>query len=168
MPSSIPEAAANTSPHQTFRLAVIDSDSGFITVLTKRVEQRSWQLRQASSGVPPEELVAMKLDGLLADPSVLGEEGLDYLGRVCERLPHLGVIVCTGRSTVAQRVRGLRLGVDDWITKPCHPEEAIARGGSRLAPAASRPCSARFRPAHRRRAGDPHRSVPGLRLRWKP
>jgi DNA-binding response OmpR family regulator len=69
----------------------------------------------------------MKLDGLLADPSVLGEEGLDYLGRVCERLPHLGVIVCTGRSTVAQRVRGLRLGVDDWITKPCHPEELMAR-----------------------------------------
>jgi DNA-binding response OmpR family regulator len=42
-------------------------------------------------------------------------------------LPDLGVIVCTGRSTVAQRVRGLRLGVDDWISKPCHPEEVIAR-----------------------------------------
>ena len=42
-------------------------------------------------------------------------------------LPDLGVVVCTGRSTVAQRVRGLRLGVDDWITKPCHPEEAMAR-----------------------------------------
>jgi two-component system response regulator RegX3 len=28
---------------------------------------------------------------------------------------------------VAQRVRGLRLGIDDWITKPCHPEEAMAR-----------------------------------------
>jgi DNA-binding response OmpR family regulator len=35
--------------------------------------------------------------------------------------------VCTGRSTVAQRVRGLRLGVDDWISKPCHPEEVLAR-----------------------------------------
>jgi DNA-binding winged helix-turn-helix (wHTH) protein len=33
----------------------------------------------------------------------------------------------TGPSTVAQRVRGLRLGADDWITKPCHPEEVIAR-----------------------------------------
>ena len=42
-------------------------------------------------------------------------------------LPDLGVIVCTGRSTVAQRVRGLRLGADDWITKPCHPEEVMAR-----------------------------------------
>jgi DNA-binding response OmpR family regulator len=36
-------------------------------------------------------------------------------------------VVCTGQSTVAQRVRGLRLGADDWLTKPCHPEELIAR-----------------------------------------
>jgi DNA-binding response OmpR family regulator len=28
---------------------------------------------------------------------------------------------------VAQRVRGLRIGADDWLTKPCHPEELIAR-----------------------------------------
>src|SRR5213592_2824182 len=42
-------------------------------------------------------------------------------------LPELGVIVCTGSSTVAQRVRGLLLGVDDWIGKPCHPEEVMAR-----------------------------------------
>jgi DNA-binding response OmpR family regulator len=35
------------------------------------------------------------------------------------------VVVCTGPSSVAQRVRGLRLGADAWITKPCHPEELI-------------------------------------------
>ena len=58
---------------------------------------------------------------------MLGDEGWAYLERVCGMLPDLGVVVCTGRSTVAQRVRGLRLGVDDWITKPCHPEEAMAR-----------------------------------------
>jgi DNA-binding response OmpR family regulator len=39
----------------------------------------------------------------------------------------MGVVVCTGRSSVAQRVRGLRIGADDWLTKPCHPEELIAR-----------------------------------------
>jgi DNA-binding response OmpR family regulator len=39
----------------------------------------------------------------------------------------MGIIVCCERSTVAQRVRGLRLGADDWIGKPCHPEEVIAR-----------------------------------------
>jgi DNA-binding winged helix-turn-helix (wHTH) protein len=33
----------------------------------------------------------------------------------------------TGPSSVAQRVRGLRLGADDWLTKPCHPEKLVAR-----------------------------------------
>jgi DNA-binding response OmpR family regulator len=37
------------------------------------------------------------------------------------------VLVCTGPTSVAQRVRGLRLGADDWVTKPCHPEEVLAR-----------------------------------------
>jgi DNA-binding response OmpR family regulator len=115
------------NPQQTIRLAVIDSDSGFVTVLSKRTEAAGWQLRQATGAIPPEELVAMKLNALLLDPAVLGDEGWAYLERVCGMLPDLGIVVCTGRSTVAQRVRGLRLGVDDWINKPCHPEEAMAR-----------------------------------------
>jgi DNA-binding response OmpR family regulator len=109
------------------RLAVIDNDSGFVTVLSKRTEAAGWQQRTLAAAMPPDELLAMKLNALLIDPTVLGEGAWAYLERVCGMLPDLGVIVCTGRSTVGQRVRGLRLGVDDWITKPCHPEEAIAR-----------------------------------------
>jgi DNA-binding response OmpR family regulator len=115
------------SQQQPIRLAVIDGDSGFVTVLSKRAEMAGWQLRLGTGAIPPQDLVAMKLSALLLDPALLGEEGWAYLERVCGMLPDLGVIVCTGRSTVAQRVRGLRLGVDDWITKPCHPEEAMAR-----------------------------------------
>jgi DNA-binding response OmpR family regulator len=116
----------NTTP-QTIRLAVVDNDSGFVTVLAKRAEAAGWQQRQVGSAIPPEELVAMKLNALLVDPTVLGEDGWVYLERVCGMLPDLGVLVCTRSSTVAQRVRGLRLGVDDWIAKPCHPEEVMAR-----------------------------------------
>src|ERR1044072_4786487 len=118
---------APVNPQQTIRLAVIDDDSGFVTVLAKRTEAAGWQQRTLAGAIPPEELVAMKLNALLIDPSVLGEDAWTYLERVCGMLPDLGVVVCAARSTVAQRVRGLRLGVDDWITKPCHPEEAIAR-----------------------------------------
>ncbi|HET8863498.1 MAG TPA: response regulator transcription factor [Solirubrobacterales bacterium] len=112
---------------QTIRLAVIDNDSGFVTVLAKRTEAAGWQQRTLGGAIPPEEMVAMKLNALLVDPAVLGDDSWSYLERICGMLPDLGVVVCTGRSTVAQRVRGLRLGIDDWITKPCHPEEAIAR-----------------------------------------
>jgi two-component system response regulator RegX3 len=69
----------------------------------------------------------MRLSALVIDLAVLGPSAWDYLERVCAELPGLGVVVCTGQSTVAQRVRGLRMGADDWLSKPCHPEELIAR-----------------------------------------
>jgi DNA-binding response OmpR family regulator len=106
---------------------VIDTDSGFVTVLAKRAEVAGWHLSRSTGPVPPRDLVALKLNALLIDPAVLGDEAWPYLERIASMLPELGLIVCTGRSTVAQRVRGLRLGADDWMTKPCHPEEALAR-----------------------------------------
>ncbi len=115
------------NPQQTIRLAVIDDDSGFVTVLSKRTDAAGWQQRVLSGAIPPDELVALKLNALLVDLSVLGDEAWDYLERVCQMLPDLGVVICTGRSTVAQRVRALRIGADDWIGKPCHPEEVMAR-----------------------------------------
>src|SRR3954449_9429079 len=109
------------------RLAVIDADSGFVQVLNKRMTAMGWEYRTLASPVPPEDLVAMRLNCLVVDLALLGPNAWSYLERVCEDIPGLGVIVATPRSTVAQRVRGLRLGADDWIGKPCHPEEVIAR-----------------------------------------
>ena len=109
------------------RVAVIDTDSGFLKVLDKRLDRLGWEHRTLAGPVPVEELVAMRLGALVIDLAVLGPPAWEYLERVSTSIPGLGIIVCTGRSSVAQRVRGLRLGADDWLTKPCHPEELIAR-----------------------------------------
>ncbi|HEX8054270.1 MAG TPA: response regulator transcription factor [Thermoleophilaceae bacterium] len=109
------------------RLAIVDSDSGFVTVLTKRLDAIGWHHRTLDAPVAPRELVAMRLNVLVLDVTLLGQQAWDYIERVGEGVPGLGLIVCTPQSTVAQRVRGLRLGADDWINKPCHPEEVIAR-----------------------------------------
>jgi DNA-binding response OmpR family regulator len=113
--------------HGAVRLAVIDDDSGFLRVLTRRFDAAGWEYRIHGASIPPNDLVALKLNALLVDPSVVGPLGWDFLERVCAALPDLGVIVCTQGATVAQRVRGLRLGADDWISKPAHPEEVMAR-----------------------------------------
>jgi DNA-binding response OmpR family regulator len=107
------------------RVAVIDRDPGFMQVLANRLEALGCEHRALSSPVTVETLVAMRLNALVLDLAIIGPEGWDYLERVCGRLPGLAVIVCTGPSSVAQRVRGLRLGADAWMTKPCHPEELI-------------------------------------------
>jgi len=109
------------------RIAVLDRDSGFIQVLSKRLERLGWEHRVLASPVPADTIVSMRLSALVVDLAVLGPQAWEWLERLCGALPDLGIVVCTGPSTVAQRVRGLRLGADDWITKPCHPEEVIAR-----------------------------------------
>ncbi len=109
------------------RLAVLDRDSGFIQVLTKRMDRLGWEHRVLAGPVPTEAIASMRLSALVVDLAVLGPQAWEWLERLRTTLPELGVIVCTGPSTVAQRVRGLRLGADDWVTKPTHPEEVIAR-----------------------------------------
>ncbi len=109
------------------RLAVVDSDSGFNQVLAKRLGAVGWRAEVLSTPPPIEELAAMRMHAVVIDPALLGHEAWDYLGRLCGASATQVVIVCTGPSSVAQRVRGLRLGADDWITKPCHPEEVLAR-----------------------------------------
>src|SRR5256885_1726301 len=112
---------------RAIRLAVIDTDTAFLTVLGKRLDGAGWKHRVLPGSVPVDDLVAMKVNALLVDISALGPDGWEFLEKVCGAVPGLGVLVCTDRSTVRQRVRGLRLGADDWIAKPCHPEEVMAR-----------------------------------------
>ena len=120
-------AATDATSAAALRIAVLDRDSGFIQVLSKRLDRLAWEHRVLASPVPADEVVSMRLSALIVDLAVLGPQAWGWLERLCEALPELGIVVCTGPSTVAQRVRGLRLGADDWITKPCHPEEVIAR-----------------------------------------
>ena len=91
----------------TIRLAVIDTDSAFLTVLGNRLDGSDWEHRVLGGSVPIEELVSMKLNALLVDISLLGPQGWEFLERVCSSVPGLGVLVCTMQSTVAQRVRVL-------------------------------------------------------------
>jgi len=121
------ERSAHAPGGAPLRIAVLDGDSGFIQVLTKRLDRLGWEHRVLASPVPPEHIIAMRLGAVVIDLATLGPQAWEYLDKLCTELPGLGVVVCTGRSSVAQRVRGLRLGADDWITKPCHPEEVIAR-----------------------------------------
>jgi DNA-binding response OmpR family regulator len=109
------------------RLAILDSDSGFVRVLVKRAGDLGWQYRRLEAPPRTEEFVAMRVNALVVDLALVGQGAWDFLERVAGALPGLGIVVCTGRSTVSQRVRGLRLGADDWVTKPCHPEEVLAR-----------------------------------------
>jgi DNA-binding response OmpR family regulator len=108
----------------SIRVALVDDDSGLITVLDRRFAALRWDREVLSYAAGPEQLAALRLHALVVNPALTG---LDYVERIAVALPGLALLVCAPAAPVADRVRGLRGGADDWITKPCHPEELVAR-----------------------------------------
>src|SRR5580693_2311282 len=109
------------------RLAILDRDSGFIVVLLERLQKAGWEHTILQAGVSPQALATVDADALIVDIAIVGDKRWAWLARICQLRPDLSVVVCSRSSSVSQRVLSLRLGVDDWLSKPCHPEELIAR-----------------------------------------
>lgn len=109
------------------RVALVDRDSGFLLVLAKRLERLDWKHREVSGAATAKAIAALPVDALIVDLATLGPKRWEWLARLLHSKPDFAIVVCTGSSTTAERVRALRAGVDDWLSKPCHPEELIAR-----------------------------------------
>jgi DNA-binding response OmpR family regulator len=106
------------------RVALIDDDSGLATVMERRFDALGWDRVALGYAAGVDQLKAMRLHALIVNPALTG---LEYIERTSGALPGLALLVVSGPTGVAERVRGLRGGADDWITKPCHPEELVAR-----------------------------------------
>jgi DNA-binding response OmpR family regulator len=115
---------APLSDASPIRVALIDDDSGLLTVLERRLGALRWETEILAFPPDTDHLAALRLHALVMNPALTGVE---YIERVAGALPGLALLVCTGPVTVSERVRGLRAGADDWVTKPCHPEELLAR-----------------------------------------
>jgi DNA-binding response OmpR family regulator len=106
------------------RVALIDEDSGLLTVLDRRFAALRWDREALAYPAGPDQLTALRLHALIVNPALTG---LEYVERIGHALPGLAMLVCSDPAPLAERVRALRGGADDWITKPCHPEELVAR-----------------------------------------
>ena len=109
------------------RIATIDRDESFLRALAQQSARSDWQLIIHREPIGADALMHGRPHAVLVDIALLGPRWDEWLARYPARRPELGVLVCTGASTLAKRVHGLDVGADDWITKPCHPAEVLAR-----------------------------------------
>ena len=111
------------APH----VLVVDDDITVRQLVREYLAQNDFRVSEAASGA---ELMgafrAQVVDLVLLDLRLHGEDGMQLL-RQLRAESQLPVIILTGRAEEADRVMGLELGADDYLTKPFSPRELLAR-----------------------------------------
>jgi DNA-binding response OmpR family regulator len=117
------------------RILVIDDDPDILQFVRTNLELEGYQVETAVTGQAGLEAAFERVPDLVLLDIVLPDlDGLDILTRlqVSPATAHVGVVMLTARAQAQDRVRGLELGADDYITKPFDIEELVARVGSVL------------------------------------
>jgi two-component system response regulator CpxR len=111
------------------RLLIVDDDRALCGLLKDYLEREGFVVDVAydgDTGLAQLQNPAMRPDLLILDVMMPGRDGLDTLREL--RLKHrLPVIMLSAKGEPVDRVVGLELGADDYLTKPCLPRELLAR-----------------------------------------
>jgi pilus assembly protein CpaE len=127
----------NTGEAMAAKILVIDDDPNVQRLLTYTLKQEGYEVLVASDGAEGFRLwsaetpalilldiMLPKVDGYQVATKIRAEEG---------SAAHVPIIMLTAEREVEQKVKGLRAGADDYLIKPFHPAELLARIKSLLA-----------------------------------
>ena len=117
---------------------VVDDDPRIRQMLTRYFEQEGYRISVAADGGGLRARINASVDVILLDVVMPGEDGLT-LAREIRAKSDVGIIMLTGRDEVLDRIVGLEVGADDYITKPFHLREVLARVKSLLRRRGARP-----------------------------
>ncbi|HEY9174341.1 MAG TPA: response regulator transcription factor [Verrucomicrobiae bacterium] len=110
------------------KVLVVEDEKKIASFVRKGLEAAGFAVEVAQRGDEGYTLATTRpYDALVLDIMLPGRDGLSILRNLRERKIPLPVILLTARSELNERLEGLNLGADDYLTKPFHIEELIAR-----------------------------------------
>ena len=129
-----------SSPPRSRRILLIEDEPGLVLTLTDRLKSEGYGV-----GVAQDKLsglhaaTAERWDLMLLDVMLPGGSGFDLVREIRERRIETPVIMLTARGQIVDKVLGLKLGADDYLTKPFDMLELMARIEAHLRRAAGDP-----------------------------
>ncbi len=115
------------------RILVADDEPHIRAVVRAYLEREGYDVVEAEDGESALERARNDgLDLLVLDVMLPGRSGFDVLRALRSEGSNVGVLMLTARDDVIDRVAGLELGADDYVTKPFEPREVVARVGAIL------------------------------------
>jgi DNA-binding response OmpR family regulator len=130
--AAAPTDAATSPASRQPRILVVDDEPPIVELVAGYLAREGWEVRTAQDGI--EALAAARAfepDAVVLDLMLPGLDGIE----VCQQLRAFSdayVLMLTARSEEIDRVVGLTVGADDYLTKPFSPRELVARIKARL------------------------------------
>src|SRR5580700_7328034 len=123
---------------ETSHILVVDDQQEICDLVREYLAEEGFRVSTANDGAGLwEEIARSPVDLVILDLVLRGEDGLQ-LARDLRDKSDIGIIMLTGRSETVDRIIGLEMGADDYLPKPFHLRELLARVRSVLRRAASR------------------------------
>jgi two-component system OmpR family response regulator len=114
---------APTLPH----VLIVDDDETIRDLVTEYLSNNDFRVSAVADGKTMFECFDREsIDLVLLDLKLPGEDGMNLARKLRERAT-VPIVLLTGRNEEADRVMGLELGADDYVTKPFSPRELLAR-----------------------------------------
>src|SRR5579883_2684782 len=108
-------------------ILVVDDEQRIRTMLRRYLVEEGFRVSEAADGAAMRTVLSREhVDLVLLDLMMPGEDGLT-LARYIRQNAETPIIMLTGKSDVIDRVAGLEAGADDYIAKPFHLREVLAR-----------------------------------------
>lgn len=128
-------AAAAPAPVIADRVLVVDDEPEIVALVAYHLAKAGYRVATAASGQDALELARRERPALLVlDLMLPGLSGFDVLEqlRADDATRDVAVLMLTARREEVDRIRGLSLGADDYLTKPFSPQELVLRVGAIL------------------------------------
>ncbi|MBO4206648.1 response regulator transcription factor [Micromonospora echinofusca] len=110
------------------RALVVDDEATLTDLLTMALRYEGWDVRGAVTGTAAVQTARrFQPDVVVLDVMLPDLDGFDVLRRLRGQAPDVPVLFLTARDAVEERIAGLTVGGDDYVTKPFSLEEVIAR-----------------------------------------
>jgi two-component system OmpR family response regulator len=111
----------------TAHVLMVDDDPAICGLVSEYLTQNDIQVTAVSNGKQMLEVIGREaIDLLLLDLRLQGEDGM-HLARTVRHSSKVPIVMLTGKVEEADRIMGLELCADDYVTKPFSPRELLAR-----------------------------------------
>jgi two-component system alkaline phosphatase synthesis response regulator PhoP len=110
------------------RILLVEDEPGLVLTLTDRLRFEGFEVTVVSDGYTAADMGRQqRFDLVVLDIMLPGQSGFEVCAQLRRSDTRTPILMLTARVAVADRVRGLRLGADDYLQKPFEMSELLAR-----------------------------------------